>query len=98
MADLDDAAKSGESLLIDLFVGQQFRVIEKIPQEPAQLPHRFLRAVEPADNGLTGQSAGLEYGESEDVERFVGMPAELGAVDLNQKDAVGNLGTRIAGR
>ena len=98
VADLDDAAESGQSLLIDLFVGQKFRVIEKIPQEPAQLPHRLLRAVEPTDNGLTGQSAGLEYGESEDVERFVGMPAELGAVDANQEDAVGNLGTRIAGR
>ena len=98
MADLDDAAESGQSLLVDLFVGQQFRVIEKIPQEPAQLPHRLLRAVEPADDGLTGQSAGLDDGESEDVERFVGMPAELGAIDANEEDAVGNFGTRIAGR
>ena len=60
MADLDDAPESKQSLLIDLFVGQKFRIIEKIPQEPAQLPHRFLRAVEPTDNGLTRQSAGLD--------------------------------------
>ena len=97
VADLDDAAQSGQSLFIDLLVGQQFRVIKKIPQEPAQLPQRFLRAVEPADNGLTGQSAGLDDGESEDVERFVGMPAELGAIDANEEDTVGNFRTRIAG-
>jgi hypothetical protein len=97
VADLDDATESGQSLLIDLFVGQKFRVIEKIPQEPAQLPHRFLRAVEPTDNGLTGQSAGLDDRESEEVERLAGMPAELGAIDAHKKDAVENLGTRIAG-
>ena len=41
---------------------------------------------------------GLEDGESEDVEGFLGMPAELGAIDPDEKDTVGNLGTRIAGR
>jgi len=35
VADLDDTAEFGQSLLIDLFVGQQFRVIEKVPQEAA---------------------------------------------------------------
>jgi len=98
VADLDDTAESGQSLLVDLFVGQQFRVIEKIPQEPAQLPHRFLRAVETTHDGLTGQGAGLENGESEDVERFMGVPAELGAINPNEEDAVGNLRTRIADR
>jgi hypothetical protein len=41
--------------------------------------------------------SGLEDGESEDIERFVGVPAELGAIDANEEDAVGNLRTRIAG-
>src|ERR1035441_6024083 len=59
VTDLDDAAESGQSLLIDLFVGQKFRVIEEIPQEPAQLPHRFLRAVETTHNGLPGLGAGF---------------------------------------
>jgi hypothetical protein len=58
VADLDDAAESGQSLLVDLFVGQKFRVIEEIPQEPAQLPHRLLRAVETTDDGLPGQCLG----------------------------------------
>jgi len=33
VADLDDTAESGQSLLVDLFVGEKFRVIEKIPQD-----------------------------------------------------------------
>ena len=78
-------------------MGQKFRVIEKIPQEPAQLPHRLLRAVETTHDGLTGQCPGLENGEAEDVEGFVGVPAELGAIDAHEKDPVGNLRTRIAG-
>src|ERR1039457_5545109 len=97
MADLHHAAESGQSLLIDLFVRQQFRAIEEIPQEPGQLPHCLLRAIESADNGLPGQCPGLENRKAEDVERFVGVPAELGAIDANEEDTVGNLRTRIAG-
>jgi hypothetical protein len=97
VADLDDTAESGQSLLIDLFVGQKFRVIEEIAQEPAQLPHRLLRAVETTHDGLTGQTTGFKDREAEDVERFVGVPAELGAIDAHEEDPVGNLRTRIAG-
>src|ERR1039457_4993777 len=97
MADLHHAAESGQSLLIDLFVGQQFRVIEEIPQEPAQLPHRFLRAVETTHDGLPCGGTRFKDGESEDIERFVGMPAELGTINPNEEDPVGNLRTRIAG-
>jgi hypothetical protein len=56
-----------------------------------------LRAVETAHNGLLGQCQGLENGESEDVEGFVGVPAELGAIDPNEEDAVRNLRASIAG-
>jgi hypothetical protein len=97
VADLDYTAESGQSLLIDLFVGQKFRVIEKIPQEPAQLSHRLLGAVKTTHDGLPGQCPGLENGESEDVERFVGMPTVLGAIDANEEDPVWNLRTGIAG-
>jgi hypothetical protein len=76
---------------------QQFRVIEKIPQEPAQLPHCFLSAVETTHNRLSGQRTGFKDGESKDVERFVGMPAELGTIDANEKDTVGNFWPRITG-
>src|ERR1039457_4216731 len=97
MADLDHAAESGQSLLVDLFVGQKFRVIEKIAQEPAELPHRLLGTVETTANRLSGQCPGLKNGESKDVERFVGVPAELGAIDAHEEDPVRNLRTRIAG-
>ena len=43
-------------------------------------------------------NAGFKDGESEDVERFVGMPAELGAIDPNEEDAVGNLRTANRGQ
>jgi hypothetical protein len=46
---------------------------------------------------LPWYSAGLKDGESKDVERFVGVPAELGAIDPDEEDAVGNLRTGIAG-
>ena len=39
---------------------QKLWVIEEVPQEPAQLPHRFLRAVEPTHDGMPGQSPGLK--------------------------------------
>jgi hypothetical protein len=96
VADLDDTAEPGQSLLIDLFVGEQFRVIEKVPQKPAQLPHRFLRAIQSAHNGLTRGGTWFKDVESEDVERFVSVPAELGAIDAHEEDLVGNLRTRIA--
>ena len=97
MADLDDTAESGQSLLVDLFVGQQFWVVAKISQEPSQLPHRFLGAVETSNNGLPGGGTRFKDGESEDVERFVGMPTELSAINANEEDPVGNLRTGIAG-
>jgi hypothetical protein len=97
MTDFDHASQSGQGFFIDLLVGQKLRVIEKIPQEPAQLPHCLLGAVETTHDGLPGQGPGLENGESEDVERFVGVPTKLGAIDADEEDPVGNLRTRIAG-
>ena len=61
--ELDDSAESGQSLLVYLFVGQQLWVVEEIPQEPAQLPHHFLRAIETTNNGLPGQRPGLDNRE-----------------------------------
>jgi len=93
VADLDDTAESGQSLLIDLFLGQQFRVIEKVPQEPAELPHCFLCAVKTARDGLTGGGTRFKDKESEDIEWLVGVPAELGTIDPDEEYAVGNLWT-----
>src|ERR1700720_351527 len=71
---------------------------EEIAQEPAQLPHRFLGAIEAADNGLPGQCLGLENREAQYVERLVGVPAELGAIDPDEEDPVWNFRARTAGR
>src|ERR1700690_1330791 len=71
MADLDDTAESGQSLFIYLLVSQKFGVIEKIAQEPAQLPHGFLRAIKTTHDRLPGQSPRFYDGESENVEGLV---------------------------
>jgi len=91
VANLDDTAESGQSLLVDLFMRQEFRIIEKIAEEPAELPHRFLRAVKTTDDGVPGQTMWLNNGESENVEGSCGVPAELGVINPNEVDAVGNL-------
>ncbi len=91
MADLDDAAESGQGLLIDLFVGQEFRIIEKVPQEPTQLPHCFRRAIKAADDRLSGKSSGFNNRKPENVERLGGVPAKLGAVDPGEENTVGDL-------
>src|ERR1035438_5077093 len=96
VADLDYAAESGKSLLIDLFMCQQFRIVEEISQKPPELPHGFLRAVETTHNGLTQQSARLDNGKPENIEGLGCVPAELGAINTNEEDAVGNLWARIA--
>jgi hypothetical protein len=56
-----------------------------------------LGTIEAADDGLPNEHAGFKDGESEDIERFVSVPAELGAIDPNEEYAVWNLGPRIAG-
>jgi hypothetical protein len=56
-----------------------------------------LGAVETADDGLTGGGTGFQDGEAEDIEGFVGVPAELGAIDANEEDTVGDIGTGMAG-
>src|ERR1039458_7267096 len=50
VADLDDATARARGALVDLVLAQQVGVIEKIPQEPTQLPHRLWGAVETTDD------------------------------------------------
>ena len=52
MADLDHTAESRQSFFVYLFMREEFRVIEKVAQEPTQLPHRFLCAVQTTDDAL----------------------------------------------
>src|ERR1017187_8671605 len=85
-------------LLTTLFLRQQFWIVKKVPQEPAQLPHRFLSTVETTHDGLTGGGTWFKDREPEDVEGLVRVPAELGAIDAHKEDAGGKFWPRIAGR
>src|SRR5262252_8430607 len=85
MADLYHASKTMERFFVDLLVGDKLGIVQKIPQEPAQLPHRLLRAVEPTDNRLSQIILGLENSESKDIERFLGVPSIVSRIDSNQE-------------
>jgi hypothetical protein len=54
MGDLDDPAQRSQSFLVDLFTGQKFGTIEKIPQKPAELPYRFVGAMQAPDDWISG--------------------------------------------
>ena len=96
MADLDHTAETRESLFVDLLVSQHFRIVEKVAQKPAQLPHRLLCAVEASDDRSMGENVGLEDREAENIEGLLRVPTELGAIDPDKEDSIWNLGSRIA--
>src|SRR5664280_2435647 len=60
VADLHDADQAAQDALVDLVLTQQFGVIEKIPQEPTQLPHRLRGAVETAYDRAPGKWLGFK--------------------------------------
>ena len=95
VADLDDSDEAAQGVLVDLVLAQQFGVIEKIPQEPAQLPHCLRRAVETADDRAPGEPLGFKDGKSKHIKALLGLPAMLSMIDPDEKHAVGNLRMRI---
>ncbi len=96
VTDLYNPDQAAQGALVDLVLAQQFRVIEEIPQKPAQLPHRLWGAVETADNGPSGKWLGLKNGKPEQIEAFLRLPAMLSSVESNKEHPIGNLGVRIA--
>ena len=98
VADLDYADQSTQGAFVNLVPSQRLRVIEKISQEPAQLPHRLRGAVQPADDRLPGIFLGLQNRQPKYIERFLRMPAMLGMVETDKVDAVGDSGTRFLDR
>src|SRR3974390_2889846 len=50
MTDLDDSLEARDGVLVDLIASEQFRIVEEVTQEPAELPEGFGSAVEPAGN------------------------------------------------
>jgi len=94
VADFHHPNEAAQSALINLVLAQEFRVVEKIPQEPTQLPHRLRSAVQPADDRTSGEWLGFENGEPEQVEAFLIFPAVLRSLEPDQEYAVGNLASR----
>ena len=58
VADLDDAAKADQVLVVDLIVTQQLGVVAEVAQKPVELPQRFRRAVETSGKECAGECFG----------------------------------------
>ena len=98
MADLHHAAQSGESFLVDFIASEQVGVVEKIAQEPTELPQGFRRAVHPSGDHAAGEFPWFQDGEAQNVKGLRWMKAVLGAVDADEEHAVGHSIGRGVGR
>jgi hypothetical protein len=58
VADLDDAAKPDQALLINFISPEQLGVVAEVAQEPVELPQRSRRAVETADDRMAAEFFG----------------------------------------
>ncbi len=95
VADLHHPDQAAQGSFVDLVLAQQFGVIEEIPQEPTQLPHRLWGAVKAADDRAPGKRLGFEDGEPEQIKALLGLPAVLRTIEPDEKYAVRNFGVRI---
>jgi hypothetical protein len=91
VADLDDAAQTEQTFLIDFIAADEFGVIAEVAQEPIELPQSFGCAVEATRYGPPGEMLGLDHGHAQKVVRLLLMPI-LSALHANQVEAVGNFG------
>ena len=94
MAHLHDPAKAVQCFLIELIPAQEFRIVEEVAQEPAQLPQSLGGAVESAGDGATSQFMGFDDRKPKRVERLLRMPSVLSPIHTDQEDAVGSAVTR----
>src|SRR5208283_307437 len=84
----DDTTKIQERLFIDLIPSEQFRVVSKIPQEPAEFPKRAFGAVEAPGEGKCFMRGGLQDAKAQGKEGLLGMPAIGGPLDTDQEEPV----------
>jgi len=84
----DDTAEIQERLLINLIPSEQFRVVSKIPKEPAEFPKRALGAVEAPGEGKCFMGGGLQDAEAQSKEGLLGMPAIGGPFYPDEEEPV----------
>jgi hypothetical protein len=90
MADLNQAAQTEQGALINLVPGQQFGVIVKVAQEPAQFPQGFYGAVQSAGDDMAGERAWFKNGQPAYVKLLASVPMVLGPIYTYQVNAIGN--------
>jgi hypothetical protein len=80
--------KVQEPFFIDLVSSEEFNVVTKVPQEPAELPQGALGAVEAPGEANCFMGDGLQDAEAQDKEGLLGMPAIGCPFDPNQEESV----------
>jgi len=84
----DDTAKIQEGLFVDLVPSEQFGVIAKVVEKPAEFPQCALGAIEAPGEGKCLMGGGLEDAEAQGEEGFLRMPAIGSAFDPDQEEPV----------
>jgi hypothetical protein len=84
----NDSSKIQESSLINLVSTEQFGVVAKIVNEPAELSKRTLCAVETPREGKRLEESGLENAEANSKEGLLRMRAIGSSFDPNEEDSV----------
>jgi hypothetical protein len=84
----DDAPEIHERFFINLVPGEQFCVVTKVVEKPAEFPQRAIRTVEATGEGERLMGGGLQDAEAQRKERFLRMPAIGSPFDADQEDPI----------
>ena len=96
VADLDDAAKSGQRFLIDFVPAKKIRIVNEITKEPSEFPDSLGRAKEASGNRSAYKFDRFEYGESEEVEGFLSVPSVLDAIHADEEYTIWHITFRLS--
>jgi hypothetical protein len=91
VAGLYHSDESRHRSFINLIAAEQFWIVAKISQEPAQLPQSLVRTEDSSRNYSPVPRSRFQNGEAEKIERFLGMPSILRFLDAHQINAGRNI-------
>jgi len=95
VANLDYAAESGQSFLVDLVSAKKIRIVNEITEEPSEFPDSFGGAIEASGNRSAYKFDRFEYGESEEVEGLLSVPSVLDAIHADEEQTIWHVTFRL---
>ena len=97
VGDSQDPTKSQQGFVVDFIPTQQIRIIAKIPEKPVELPQGLLRAIQAAVQKAALMLFRFENCKTESEKRPLRVPAVEYPLNLDEKDAVQDIVTIVAG-